>query len=266
MMNVLSRASRSDLRLDPFPHAVVQEALDPDFYKALASSFPSLEIIAGTSSPERLPSNRRYSMPAWPLMLRDDVAPIWKDFLEQHTSPDFFRAVLATFAGHWDLRLVDRLKVAAEEQAPGLLYRDDHREGRVLVDARVEINSPVTASPSSARGAHLDTPNRLYSGLFYLRHEEDDSTGGELELFRWRSRPNEVLDVFELPADAVERVTTIPYRPNQLVIFPQSIAALHGVGIRHPTPHIRRYVFITAEIEEDWLMTRPAAVLPEAGQ
>lgn len=253
MVNVLSRASHSDLRLEPFPHVVMENALDPETYAALAASFPPLEVIAGTGSVQALASNRRYSMPAWALLLRDDVSPIWKAFLEQHTSPAFFRTVLATFDGHWDQSIVDRLKSAAEKQACGLLYRDDHRGRPVLLDARVEINSPVIATPSSARGAHLDAPNRLYSGLLYLRAEEDDSAGGELELFRWKSHPTETLDVFELPADSVERVAAIPYRANQLVIFPQSIAALHGVAIRYPTAHVRRYVFITAEIDDDWL-------------
>jgi hypothetical protein len=30
------------------------------------------------------------------------------------------------------------------------------------------------------------------------------------------------------------------------------------VSVRQPTPHTRRYVFITAEIEHDWLVS-PAA-------
>jgi len=255
-MNLLSRATLSDVRLVPFPHLVVCEALEPKVYAALASSFPSSDIIAGTRILDQSVGNRRYSMPAWPLMLRNDVSPVWKHFLERHTSAEFFQAVVTMFEGQWDSRIAERLKAAAPH-SPGLLYRDDYRNNTVLADARIEINSPVGSSASSPRGAHLDTPNRLYSGLFYLRDEADDSIGGELELFRWKSEPIEAIDRFELPADRLERVATIPYRPNQFVLFPQSIFALHGVGIRHPTPHMRRYVFITAEIEEDWLMARP---------
>jgi hypothetical protein len=51
----------------------------------------------------------------------------------------------------------------------------------------------------------------------------------------------------------VEEAVRIPYRANQLVLFPQNIHALHGVSARQPTPHVRRYVFITAELTEDWL-------------
>jgi len=257
MINVLSRAAPSHLRHAPFPHLVVQEALDPRAYSALAASFPAIETLTGRRACEDLASNRRYSTPAWPLMLREDVAPIWKMFLQQHVSQAFLDAVFTIFAGCWDQGLLDMLDRG--DRKAGLLYRDSHQEFRVLADARVEINSPVRGPASSPRGAHLDAPNRLFSGLFYLRDGDDDSVGGELELFRWASRPSEALDVFELPAHAVERVATIPYRPNQLVLFPQSVFALHGVGIRQPTPHIRRYVFITAEIEDDWLTSYPTS-------
>ena len=35
------------------------------------------------------------------------------------------------------------------------------------------------------REAHLANPNKLIVGLYYLRHPEDDSTGGDLQLCRY---------------------------------------------------------------------------------
>lgn len=253
-IGLLARAQPSNICIEPFPHLVINEALDPELYAALASSFPRPEVVAGPGYQRRQGNNRRYSAPAWSLLLREDLHPVWQAFLQLLVSKEFFATVLTAFAGHWDRRLLPLLTDAElQRSGPGLLYRDSFRDFRVLADARVEINSPVRDVPSSPRGAHLDTPNRVYSALFYFRDERDDSTGGDLELFRWKSRPSEPIDVFELPRDDVERVSAIPYRPNQLVLFPQSVSALHGVGIRHPTPHIRRYLFITAELEEDWL-------------
>lgn len=263
--SVLSRVLPSMLRTTPFPHLVVENVLPDDDYRHLEASFPPLELIVGQSPIGKLASNRRYSMPAWPLLLNENVSPAWKSFLETHTSAAFLSTVFAQFAGHWDDRLVPLLEHAVAHGDAALLHRDGHRYGRVLMDARIEINSPVLDAPSSARGVHLDTPNRLYSGLFYLRDEEDDSIGGDLELYAWKEPLASNIDVFELPLHMVEKVGAIPYRANQLVLFPQSMLALHGVGIRHPTPHVRRYVFITAEIEQDWLggETMPA-FMPEA--
>jgi hypothetical protein len=258
VQNVLSHSTPSSIDLDPFAHLIIQNALPAESYAALEATFPPSEVIAGYSNPRQLPSNRRYSMPAWPLLLRDDLAEPWRQFLEDHVSCAFFAQVFAQFAGHWDKRVVARMSEAMSSKDVGLLHRDGHRAGRILLDARVEINSAVVDAPSSARGVHLDTPNRLYSGLFYLRSDDDDSVGGELELFTWAGDAPDNIDVLELPTHLVRKVASIPYRANQLVLFPQGINALHGVGLRHPTRHIRRYVFITAEIEDDWLLPEGA--------
>ena len=122
----------------------------------------------------------------------------------------------------------------------------------------MEINTPVTAGPSTSRGPHLDMPNRLFTCLYYLRHPDDDAVGGDLELFRWKNGPVADIANYALPAESVEVAAVVPYRANQMVIFPQGIDAIHGVGIRHPTPHTRRYVFVSAEIEREWLVP-PAA-------
>ena len=76
-----------------------------------------------------------------------------------------------------------------------------------------------------------------------------------------RTAPSATTNEFQLPAESVECVATIPYQPNLLVFFPQGIDAIHGVSVRQPTPHFRRYVFLTAELADDWLIS-PAA--PEA--
>ena len=34
------------------------------------------------------------------------------------------------------------------------------------------------------------------------------------------------------------------------------------MSVRQPTPHFRRYVFITAELGEDWLMPAAGLQLP----
>lgn len=252
--NVLSKATPSAIAVDPFPHIVIKDALSPEDYAELEATFPPLEVVAGYSTAQEIPSNRRYSMPAWPLLLRDDLHEPWKRFLRQSASCEFLAQVFTLFSGHWDSRIADRMNDAVASSHVGLLHRDSHRSGRILLDARVEVNSPVTGGPSSARGVHLDTPNRLYSGLLYFRAEDDDAVGGELELYAWADAPADNIDVFELPDHLVRKVAAIPYSANQLVLFPQGIHALHGVGIRHPTRHIRRYVFITAELEDDWLM------------
>lgn len=253
MTSLLTGVGPDRIRTDPFPHLVIHDALPPDLYAALADGFPGLEQIVGTGM-SRVPSNRRYTMMAHLLLTLPGIPECWRDFARIHTDPAFLAEVESIFAGHWPVALLNALGGQLSGHRTDRLNLVHNQSARILMDARLEVNTPVHHKPSSARGPHLDTPNRLYSGLFYLRHPDDDAIGGDLELFRWRNGPTAVIDGYTLPDGAVERVTTIPYQPNTLVMFRQGIDAIHGVGIRHPTPHVRRYVFITAEIAENWLL------------
>lgn len=257
MRSLLSGIGPADIRLDPFPHIVVSDVLDEDTHRALNESFPPFSTIGWASN--RPPgSNRRYQLSAWPIMAHPDLPQVWKDFVALHSSPAFFAEVVALFRDHWPAAMKEALDGDLLGHPMGLLMRDGFDRARILQDARVEINTPVTAGPSTSRGPHLDMPNRLFTCLYYLRHPDDDAVGGDLELFRWRDGPVAEIGNYALPAESVEPAVTVPYGTNRMVIFPQGIDAIHGVGIRHPTPHTRRYVFISAEIEREWLVS-PAA-------
>lgn len=254
------RLSDATIRLDPFPHIVVADALDPDLYRQLCAGFPPFARI-GWSDPQHLPrSNLRLELSAAQMMADAEMPQAWRTFAALHSDRAFFDRVAALFSAHWPAELRQVLGGTLDGHTMERLVRFRPRLARITLDARVEINCPVVADASSPRGAHLDTANRIYSGLFYMRHPEDDSRGGDLQLFRWKDGPAGDIDAFELPADKVDCVATIPYRPNLLVLFPQTIDALHGVSVRQPTPHFRRYVFLTAELAEGWLTSPAAAV------
>lgn len=255
MRSLLAHVTHADIRTDPFPHIVIPDVLEAGLYAELAAGFPAAGRIA--PSPDRGRGNRRYVLSASMLERLDDVPDSWKQFVNLHSGPDFLAEVAALFDGHWQPSLLAALGGSLTGHPTALvdLTQPPSSTGlEIRQDARLEINTPVRDAPSSARGPHLDTPNRVFSGLFYLRAPEDDSQGGELCLYRWRDgvvAPSPF--AHELPEAAVTEMARIPYRANQLVLFPQSIHALHGVGMRWPTPHVRRYVFITAEINRDWL-------------
>lgn len=258
MRSLLSGITPADIRLDPYPHVFVPDVFDEDTHHALSEGFPPFSRIAW-EGPVPPGSNRRYQLSAWPILQHSEMSEAWKAFVGLHASPAFFAEVVALFRDHWPAALRQALGGDLLGHPMGMLMRDTFDTARILQDARVEINTPVTTRPSSSRGAHLDTLNRMFTCLYYLRHPDDDAVGGDLELFRWRSGPVANIDVYALPTDAVEVMATIPYRANQMVIFPQGIDAIHGVGVRQPTPHTRRYVFISAEIAEDWLAVPNAA-------
>lgn len=258
MRSLLSGLRPDDVQLDPFPHLIVPDVLDEDTHQRLSETFPPFSMI-GWDGPAKPRSNARFQLSAWPIMEMTPLPDLWKAFVRHHSSPAFFAEVVALFRDHWPTALKDALDGDLLGHPMGLLMRDDFQKARILQDARIEINTPVTAGPSTSRGPHLDTPNRLFTCLYYLRHPDDDAVGGDLELFRWKNGPIENTETYALPSDSVEVAAVVPYRANQMVIFPQGINAIHGVGVRHPTPHTRRYVFVSAEIEQNWLRSPAAA-------
>src|SRR5215471_2320448 len=94
MQCVLGRASASQIVDDPFPHVVVHEALEPDYYRRLADEFPAAEIILDGREPV---SNRNFRYTANAVLDDARIGPLWREFMTYHTSRAFFLRVLELF-------------------------------------------------------------------------------------------------------------------------------------------------------------------------
>lgn len=246
---VLDKARASDIRLEPFPHLVIEGALPRNYYERLQASKPDFGLRA---SAESQPANQR--IPFFGQFLRENptVDPLWHDFVDRHTGRDFFVQALGLFrplfADHhphlesWlEANPVPRL---------GLLNRDGFDAADVVTDCRAEFMTPVRGAPAAHRRGHVDTANRLYSGLLYMREPDDDTEPpGDLNLFAWASGTPGRVDRHEIPDEELRLATTVPYRANTFVLFPNAPYALHGAADRGAGGALRSYVFITAEVE-----------------
>lgn len=220
---------------EPFPHVVIDDALDAHLYRELVANMPSDgALLRGRP----LQNNATYRTSAeW--LLRE-AAPCWREFASYYTSRAFFREVLALFDGAFPREL-------AHAQTS---IRFVEPNADVALDCQLMWGSPVQWR-SRPHPVHLDRECALYAGLLYFRRVDDDSTGGDLELYRWRGDERTCDESRIVPDALVERVKTIPYAANRLVMFPHSPDALHAVSIRSVTPHPRLHVNFLAE--------RPAA-------
>ena len=54
----------------------------------------------------------------------------------------------------------------------------------------------------------------------------------------------------QINGQCVEAHTVVPYRKNTLVLFINSLFAVHGVTPRRPTPHTRKFLNITGDVSE----------------
>ena len=104
-------------------------------------------------------------------------------------------------------------------------------------------------APEQPHRVHVDRQVALFAGLLYMRRPDDDSRGGDLELYRFRDRPRRFEPGRYVDDALVELVKTIPYEANRLVFFVHSPDALHGVSPRSVTPHPRLHVNFLAELQ-----------------
>jgi hypothetical protein len=244
---VFDKLEPSDVRLAPFPHIVKENALDPVLCERLIST--RLRHPDSNGGANRIGNNQRTAYGAHAMFTPEMIDDSWKAFARIHIRPEVTLRIAELFADQWPSHLpdIDWLRSARY----GLLMHDGFGDADVLCDARLEMIGPSLGPPWSHRMGHVDTGNRLFSALYYLRADDDETTGGGLDLYRYRTAVPETVNVFELDAGQIEKVVTIPYRANTLVVFPNSPQAVHGSEPRGRSQRDRAYVFITAEVERD---------------
>ena len=231
LLRGLSKAQRLD---EPFPCVIVENCLPRKVYARLAESFPADRVGEEFLAAD----NKRHDLFAsWGKSRLDPkTAPgPWRRFMAENSRPEFAEAVRRLFES--DLAQAgDRLfspRAAAEFAA-----------GEIELRVSIGVNTPPRRV-SSVRGPHCDNRTKAFVALFYLK-DEAEGEGGDLELYRWkpgRERRCEWASAID-PAD-VELAATVPYRANQLVLFPNWDDAIHGVSPREPSESLRRLVVIS---------------------
>lgn len=247
--DVFASIARGEVVEDPYPHLVVEDALPADLAATLLAEMPPAEVFTRDQPPL---SNVRFPLPS-PIAL-DDPRPsaAWKAALAEclagmgsvlslmldRMGDDLLRAYPdfpARFAPLEALRAVPRAQP----------HRQLHEVG---MDAQMVINTPALSGGTSVRGPHLDQPEKLISGLLYLRAADDDSTGGELELYRPKRSGITFSQRNETALENVELVHRYPYRHNLLVLPLGVPHALHGVSPRSATAKPRYHLHLVGEM------------------
>jgi hypothetical protein len=246
MQTVLDKATRADIREEPFPHLVIHPALDEDLYERLAAGFPGPEMMTS------LASEGRFVYRARDILGDARLDPLWHAFTSHHVSGAFYRQVVALFGDH--IRnlhpdLEDRLGNSLEQLRPGIRFGEASRD--VSLEAQC-FCTESRSGPTRIIGPHLDRPVALYAGLYYFRADGDESTGGDLELYQFKPGLCAYdAGTRQIPDHRVEVVTRIGYQKNTMVLFPHSKHSIHGVTTRSASDFARRHVNFVGELEID---------------
>ncbi|BFM09754.1 hypothetical protein [Halioxenophilus aromaticivorans] len=265
--NVLDNITQQDIVLHPFPHVVVKGALPLHLYEALAAAFPSKPVIKSAlqDACRQEPNakslkrslrhlnrgNRRVNLPAKYAVHQPQIAQVWRDFIDAHSSSAFTHRLLELFAGaiaqHYPSLLEADLRVAR---------RGSESDADLWVDALTAVNTPHWRR-GEITGPHTDHPNKLFIGLYYFRQPED-TAGGNLVLYR-RLTPVTEGSVKWPNARTVEPIMQIDYEPNTLVILLNTPQSVHGVTARCRSSFHRRFVNFIVECKQ---LRQFAAQLP----
>ena len=250
-LNILGRVKPADIRLDPFPHVLIHNALPQPIFDALAATFPSLEYVARE---EATLNNKACLRGAADVVGDPAVSAIWQDFFAYHTSRDFFDQ----FVNLWG-DTVERSHPGVElnfgkplrsfevgTRATGKGEATANREPDVVLDCVFGVNTPVRKA-TAVRGPHIDSPFKLFSSLLYFREPHDDSQGGEYELYRIKSRIYPKGSLKKIPPRFVEPVAHVPYHANTLMFWLNSATSIHAVSPRRETAIPRRYAAVMGE-------------------
>jgi len=257
MKTLLENVTSKDVQMDPFPHIVVENAVGPSLADQLLSEYPPMEIL---TKGRDLGSNERFNFDSEEVKKNSHVSDTWKSFIEAHASRTFFEQFVFVFR---DVLMEIHPHLRAWWENPrdigiGTKGFNSWETKDVLLSAFIAGNTPVTTdTATSVKIAHLDNVNKMYAGLFYLRSPEDDSEGGDFELYRYKRNRFKFHGQRLIDEKYIEVVSTVPYKHNTFVLLPNSLYSLHGVTPRAKTRHVRKFMNLVSEVKNPLLDLSP---------
>ena len=284
--SVLQNFKKKDLYTDPFPYILIRNALPEALYKRLQKETPKDYIMDINENNKRgniylkdIEKNEKYKL--------------WSEFLKYHCSKDFFDEVIKIFEKSINDLYPNKLDIINKLEnvsfGPGRkIYSSAHEDRKLIRNLRLS-NVPIkeiytTFTPDSdqsnnilsteanyayhtnvieksvQRGIHLDNEFRLWTGLFYLRDEKDNSKGGDLYLHKWKNNYDLNKKKFIILTEKIDKTNwsfqehhtepfkKVGYEANTLIITLATINALHGLTARDTTNYLREFAFLSGRI------------------
>lgn len=250
-ISVLRNLNNIRVNLYPYPHIVIENALPSEYFDSLEKVFLTLEDVAG-----RPPyKNNHAYIKSYRDLKQMDLDAVWKDFIEFHTSKDFYSEVLKIFGStilneypeieHKYGRPLSDFTVSVREV--GNHKNRNAKSTDIKMDIQVVVNTPVFAK-TSVRSEHIDSKYKLFAGILYFRSSNDNSTGGNLELCDIDpSNATFNLKTFQMNSGEIKNKIVVPYKANTFVMWINSSRSVHGVSQRDITNCHRKYVNFLCE-------------------
>jgi len=235
------------VQADPYPHVVIEDALPWDLYEALENSFPEGAVMQNQNAYDdgicfRLKADKL-------LDPTGSVPGVWKEFTKYHTSAEWFNEVNELFSPYMPSVLH---KTFTEDDLGARGWADENKN--IWTDCQLVMHKPI--EERTTRTPHIDNPMEMWAGLLYMPYPNDQSTGGEFQIYSTQSSVQKVdkkagRQIYDSDLGTV--VKTIPYKRNTFVMFANnSPNTVHGVSLRQNATLNRRSVNIIGEFKRGY--------------
>ena len=233
------------VQTDPYPHVVIEDALPWDLYENLEAEFPEKTLLAT----DPFDNGICYRLKADKLLSLTFESGLWRDFAEYHTSAEWFNEVNELFKPYMPGVLH---KTFTEDDLGARGWADENKN--IWTDCQAVIHKPI--EEKSTRTPHIDNPMEMWAGLLYMPYPDDQSTGGEFQIYSTQSSVQKVdkkagRQIYDSDLGTV--IKTIPYKRNTFVMFANnSPNTVHGVSLRQNATLNRRSVNIIGEFKRGY--------------
>lgn len=264
-MSLLKNLSSKDVESSPYVHIAKDDILSEELCTKLIDEFPSLDDL----NIDKKAESKRFLYNSRQVASNDKISQTWKDTIAYFCSPESFYDITSLFADEL-MRLYPDVfpsREAIKKLRIGVRGIDNYYEKDVLIDAQIRGNTGDSKS-SVVQKPHIDSDYKVYSGLLYLRPEDDDTEGGNHEMRRLKPSYAE-LPLKEkrklfidrgtyIEPDCTEIEKTVSYKRNNLLVFVNSFNAIHSVSERAPTKCTRKFLAFTAEMRKPLSVSQPS--------
>jgi len=209
-----------------FTILVINNAISKDIYEKLECDYTSLKMVLECNNninnikikketPTILNHNSRCYISAKKLLkdlnVNENLKDIWKSFINYHTSnelnelnelKDFKKDILDTFNKINENTKNDEIKNITKDNLEMDLNKN--------LDFTFNYNLPVCYQYQPELKEIKFEKDKMFSGFFLMRKDEDNSKGGNLEFFY--ETPNKTLN-------EIKKIISIPYQKNCFVII-----------------------------------------------
>jgi hypothetical protein len=219
MQSILSRIEPDQVDVSPFPHVVVQNAIEAEHADRLLREFPPLELF---TKGQNTAANKKIYYTAARALTDEKLTEAWTNAVKVHSQPSEWREALRIFAPHLDREHpgIRQILGDLENLSVGIRSMEDFSKCDVLIDCKAVIHTPFSGPPLIERGPHLKSFRTLFVWYLYLRAQDDLSTGADHVLYRVKPSAKIALNARQTAdAEAIELTKTIPYRQNTFVLF-----------------------------------------------